>query len=196
MASFVRDHLGPVLAEKHAEVKIIGFDHNKDHVATWAKALYADPDAAKYFAGVGVHWYGGLNTHNLNSTHHIAPDKIILATEACNCGGVVFRTPKIAPWWSRAESLALDILEDLKTWTVRCDLAGGDRFRRDLAGRDCVIRYASVRPCTGGMDRLEPTSRHLRRPESFEESMRREYHRRPAADRRDGVDPHQTGTRR
>ena len=42
MASFVRDHLGPVLAEKHAEVKIFGFDHNKDHVAAWAKVCHTE----------------------------------------------------------------------------------------------------------------------------------------------------------
>ena len=127
MASFVRDHLGPVLAEEQPGVKIIGYDHNKDHVVAWcrcslaqigfahgshgphvlpallrcslhvlsspllehpcverAKELYKDPEAAKHFAGVGVHWYGGLNSKNLNQTHHLAPDKIILATEACN----------------------------------------------------------------------------------------------------------------
>jgi glucosylceramidase len=55
MASFVRDHLGPVLKADHPEVKIIGFDHNKDHVALWATGLYADPEAAKYFYGIGVH---------------------------------------------------------------------------------------------------------------------------------------------
>ena len=50
------------------EVKILGFDHNKDNVAIWAQGLYEDPDAAQYFYGVGVHWYGGLNAENLNFT--------------------------------------------------------------------------------------------------------------------------------
>jgi glucosylceramidase len=58
-----------------------------------------------------------LNTQNLQASHDIAPDKFILASEACNCGGVVYRTdPK--NWWSRAEDLALDILEDLRFWSV------------------------------------------------------------------------------
>ena len=128
-AQFVKNHLGPVLRAEQPGVKIIGFDHNKDHVYTWAKVLYADPAAAQYFDGIGVHWYGGLNTHNLNATHHLAPDKFILPTEACNCGGVVFRPKQSAlstklgqrllgEWWSRAESLALDILEDLRFWAV------------------------------------------------------------------------------
>ena len=129
MASFVRDHLGPVLAEEQPGAKIIGFDHNKDHVAIWAKELYKDPEAAKYFAGVGVHWYGGLNTKNLQMTHDMAPDKIILGTEACNCGGVVYKSASfvegeivkgdfLPAWWGRAEALALDILEDLRFWAV------------------------------------------------------------------------------
>jgi len=41
----------------------------------------------------------------------LAPDKFILGTEACNCGGVVYRQPDVKQWWSRGEALALDILE-------------------------------------------------------------------------------------
>jgi O-glycosyl hydrolase len=81
MASFVRDHLGPVLADDHPAVSIFGFDHNKDHVTEWTKALYEDEAAKAYFAGVGVHWYGGLNTDKLQATHDLAPEKAILATE-------------------------------------------------------------------------------------------------------------------
>ena len=54
MASFVRDHLGPVLHAEQPGVKIIGFDHNKDHVHIWADAAYSDPKAREYFDGMGV----------------------------------------------------------------------------------------------------------------------------------------------
>ena len=109
-AAFVRDHLGPVLHEEQPGVKIIGFDHNKDHVVTWAQGLYADEKAKSYFDGIGVHWYGGLNTHNLDNSHNMAPDKFLLATEACNCPGVVYPdTPD--EWWQRAEMLGMDILQ-------------------------------------------------------------------------------------
>ena len=46
--------------------------------------LYADPEAAAFFDGIGVHWYGGLNIHNLNNAHQVRPDKFLLATEACS----------------------------------------------------------------------------------------------------------------
>jgi len=68
--------------------------------------------------GIGVHWYGGLNTHNLESTHEIAPDKFILATEACNCPGVVYRHMNADEWWQRAEHLGMDILQDLLHWSI------------------------------------------------------------------------------
>eukprot|EP00966_Prymnesium_polylepis_P055389 1280910-Prymnesium_polylepis.1 len=56
-AQFVKNHLGPVLAAEQPAVKIIGFDHNKDHVALWAKGLYEDFEAKKFFAGIGIHWW-------------------------------------------------------------------------------------------------------------------------------------------
>jgi glucosylceramidase len=59
MAEFVRDHLGPTLAAEQPGVKILGFDHNKDHVEIWAEAIYGDEEAKRYFAGLGVHWYAG-----------------------------------------------------------------------------------------------------------------------------------------
>ena len=113
----MRDHLGPVLRAEQPGVKIIGFDHNKDHVVDWAKGLYADPAAAQYFDGIGVHWYGGLNVHNLNNAHAVAPHKFLLATEACNCPGVVYRA-QTTEWWQRAEHIGMDILEDLLHWTT------------------------------------------------------------------------------
>ncbi|KOO24658.1 glucosylceramidase, partial [Chrysochromulina tobinii] len=119
MATFVRDHLGPVLEADHPSVGIFGFDHNKDHVVGWTQGLYADEAAKKYMRGVAVHWYGGLNGANLDAAHAIAPEKEILATEACNCiGNVVLRTPSLAAWWTRAELLALDMIEDLKHWAT------------------------------------------------------------------------------
>jgi len=84
---------------------------------TWAQVLYGDEGTKKYFDGLGVHWYGGLNTQHLDQTHHIAPDKFILATEACNCPGVKYSKDS-DEWWSRAEKIGIDILEDIKWWSV------------------------------------------------------------------------------
>ena len=55
--------------------------------------------------------YGGLNTHNLDNAHAIAPEKFLLATEACNCPGVVYEADAPREWWQRAEHLGMDILQ-------------------------------------------------------------------------------------
>lgn len=92
-----------------------------------------------------AHRYGGLNVKNLDATHNMAPDKFILATEACNCGGVIYREPSIAEWWARAESLALDILEDLRYWAVGwtdwnliLSTAGGPNHLKNLCDANII----------------------------------------------------------
>ena len=54
-----------------------------------------------------MHWYGGLNTHNLDNSHNIAPEKFLLATEACNCPGVMYEATNPEEWWNRAEHLGM-----------------------------------------------------------------------------------------
>jgi len=46
----------------------------------------------------------------LNATHHLAPDKILLASEGCNCPGVNIDD------WLRAERLAHDVMFDLQNY--------------------------------------------------------------------------------
>merc|ERR1712024_224607 len=46
--AFIAEQLGPVLKNDHPEVKILVFDHNKDHINKWAKALYNNPQAEQY----------------------------------------------------------------------------------------------------------------------------------------------------
>lgn len=58
-AAFVRDHLGPTLAnEGLASVNIVIWDHNRDGMLERAADVYGDPEAAKYVWGVAYHWYG------------------------------------------------------------------------------------------------------------------------------------------
>jgi hypothetical protein len=57
---FISNHLGPQLAQDHPNVKIMVFDHNKDHVNKWADTLLSATSLAKsYIAGTAYHWYAG-----------------------------------------------------------------------------------------------------------------------------------------
>lgn len=73
MTDFVAYHLGPTLARDHPHVKILGFDHNKDHINHWTMTMLNGTDdttpkservksssiAAQYLAGTAYHWYAG-----------------------------------------------------------------------------------------------------------------------------------------
>ena len=57
---FIANHLGPVLRQDHPEVKLLIFDHNKDHAVTWGESILNETSpAAQYVSGTGIHWYAG-----------------------------------------------------------------------------------------------------------------------------------------
>jgi glucosylceramidase len=59
-ADFVGYHLGPQLKKDHPEVQIFMFDHNKDHMNTWARTiLNKTHPSSEYVTGTAVHWYAG-----------------------------------------------------------------------------------------------------------------------------------------
>ena len=81
------------------------------------------------------------------------PDKFILPTEACNCGGVVFSKPDVYVWWARAESLALDILEDLRFWAIGwtdwnlvLGTDGGPNHLKNLCAAVPLVPATSLQP--------------------------------------------------
>ena len=111
---FLKTYLGPQLSKDHPKLKILIYDHNKDHVVEWAKTIYTDADATKYAWGTAVHWYSGDQFDNLNTTHFLFPNKPILATEATVARE---KNPK-NPLWSHGEHYAHDIIGDMNNWVV------------------------------------------------------------------------------
>ncbi len=110
---FVRDHLGPMLAERgHEDVKIIIWDHNKDIIYERAEPALSDPEAAKYIWGVGFHWYTGDHFDQLARVHDAFPQTNLLFTEGCQEGGLHLTD------WAVGERYGHDILGDLNHWTV------------------------------------------------------------------------------
>lgn len=88
MTEFVRDYLGPQLEKDGLSgVKILGYDQNRgDELKKWANIMYADKEAAKYFAGTAIHWYASTYdffSESLQFTHTLAPEKHLINTEAC-----------------------------------------------------------------------------------------------------------------
>ncbi|KAL9643986.1 hypothetical protein ABK040_005454 [Willaertia magna] len=123
---FIKNHLGPRMKSDHPDLKLMIFDHNRDHVDVWAKTIYSDPVAAKYVDGTAFHWYSDEGYENLSKAYSVNPNKFLLATEACWDNGV-----KLGDW-SRGEKYGYDIINDLNNyasgwmdWNCILDWKGG-----------------------------------------------------------------------
>ena len=110
---FVRDHLGPALhADGLDAIKLIIWDHNRDRMFERAKAVYDDPEAAKYVWGTGFHWYMGDFFENCQRVHDAWPEKKLLFTEGCAENGPHIKS------WQVGERYARSMIQDLNHWTV------------------------------------------------------------------------------
>ena len=87
MTDFVKNHLGPTLdREGMSEVKILGYDQNRDELEHWVDVMYADSASARYFDGTAIHWYASTYAvfeDALNYAKAKAPDKHLIQSEAC-----------------------------------------------------------------------------------------------------------------
>lgn len=87
MTTFVRDHLGPRLeADGKGEVKILGYDQNRDHLKDWVDVMFKDEASSKYYAGTAIHWYAStfeVFPDVLQYAHNKAPEKYLIQSEAC-----------------------------------------------------------------------------------------------------------------
>lgn len=126
---FVRDHLGPLLAEEGLnDVKILIWDHNKDILFERAKGVLEDETAAGYTAGVAFHWYGGDHFEAIEMIHEKYPDKELYFTEGC----VEYSRFADSSEVTKAEMYAHDMLGDLRAgtngfmdWNLLLDEKGG-----------------------------------------------------------------------
>jgi glucosylceramidase len=131
---FLASHLGPVIKKDHPKVLIFAFDHNKDHVHEWAKAVFGNTTSSKFTDGIAFHWYTGDGFDAVQKVHEDFPEKILLPSEA---------TFEKASWssgnewvengvWRFGEGYAHDIIGDLKAgatgwidWNLILDQDGG-----------------------------------------------------------------------
>jgi glucosylceramidase len=87
MTSFVQNHLGPKLEKDgKGQVKILGYDQNREHLKAWVDAMYKDDGSSRYFDGTAIHWYAStfhVFPEELQYAHQKAPAKHLIQTEAC-----------------------------------------------------------------------------------------------------------------
>lgn len=87
MQNFVENFLGPKLKNDGHEVKILGFDQNRDEaMKNWVDVMFAADVKNQYYDGTAIHWYASTYDYfpeALQYVHKKAPGKHIIQTEAC-----------------------------------------------------------------------------------------------------------------
>lgn len=142
---FVRDHLGPALERAGlSDVKLLGWDHNRDRIEVRAAALFGDPAAAKYFWGLGVHWYVSDDYAASARVHAAFPDKPIIFTEGC-----VEKGAKPGAW-EPGERYALNMIGDFRNWVcgwidwnIVLDLRGGPNHVGNFCDAPVLVDVAT-----------------------------------------------------
>ena len=86
MTLFVQNHLGPKLELDGHDVKILGYDQNREHLKEWVDVMFKDEASSKYYDGTAIHWYAStfeVFPDALQYAHKKAPDKYLIQSEAC-----------------------------------------------------------------------------------------------------------------
>ncbi len=87
MTNFVVNHLGPKLeADGKGDLKILGYDQNREHLKEWIDSQFKNEETSNYFDGTAIHWYAStfeVFPEELQYAHNKAPNKYLIQTEAC-----------------------------------------------------------------------------------------------------------------
>lgn len=137
MTEFVKNHLGPKLELDGHDVKILGYDQNRDHeLNKWVKVMYQDEASSKYFDGTAVHWYASTVDwfpEALQFAHQKAPDKHLIQSEACVDAEVPMWRDDAWYWSKEATDWGWDWApEDQKH--LHPKYAPVNRYARDIIG--------------------------------------------------------------
>ena len=68
------NYLGPKLeADGKGDLKILGYDQNREHLKEWVDSQYKNEETSKYFDGTAIHWYA--------STFEVFSRRIAICTQ-------------------------------------------------------------------------------------------------------------------
>lgn len=143
---FYKLYLGPMLQQRgFGQLKLMMLDDNKGYIPNWVGAMFSDPEASKYIAGVGIHWYMNDAYENLDYITKHYPDKFIVSTEACN-GFLPFTVHAMPGDWDRGVSYMYDIIKTTQhgsgawvDWNMALDLGGGPTWANNLLDAAIIV---------------------------------------------------------
>ena len=137
MTDFVRNHLGPKLeADGKSDIKILGYDQNREGLKEWVDVMFKDEASSKYFAGTAIHWYESTFKYfpeALQYAHNKAPNKYLIQTEACVDSEIPKWQDDAWYWKKEATDWGWDWApEEQKSWHPK--YAPVNRYARDIIG--------------------------------------------------------------
>jgi glucosylceramidase len=86
--AFIKNHLGPALANARLATQIFIYDHNWDR-PEYALEILSDPAARQYVSGTAFHCYAG-NVSAQSAVHNAFPDKSVMISECTGLAGSAF----------------------------------------------------------------------------------------------------------
>ena len=137
MTNFVVNHLGPKLeADGKGDLKILGYDQNREHLKEWVDSQFKNEETSKYFDGTAIHWYASTFDYfpeELQNAHKKAPNKLLIQSEACIDAQVPIWKDDAWYWKKEATDWGWDWAPE-KDKHLHPKYAPVNRYARDIIG--------------------------------------------------------------
>ena len=136
MTNFVQNYLGPQLEKDNHDVKILGYDQNREHLKEWVDSQFLNEESSKYFDGTAIHWYAStyeVFSEELQYAHHKAPNKYLIQAEACVDSQVPVWQDDAWYWKKEATDWGWDWAPE-KDKHLHPKYAPVNRYARDIIG--------------------------------------------------------------
>ncbi len=144
---FVRDHLKPALEKAgFGDVRILIWDHNKEHVYDRARDTFNVPGVRECVWGIGFHWYSGDHFNALSMAHEAFPDKPLVLSEFCVGVSRGETAPGPHSSWDGVELYTKELIGDFNNyaaasvdWNLMVDEDGGPFHNRDKGCKALIV---------------------------------------------------------
>lgn len=136
MTNFVQHHLGPRLEKDTHQVKILGYDQNREDLKEWVDSMYQSEASSNYFDGTAIHWYAStyeVYAKELQYAHYKAPSKYLIQTEACIDSQIPVWKDDAWYWRKEATDWGFDWAQE-KDKHLHPKYAPVNRYARDMIG--------------------------------------------------------------
>ena len=136
MTNFVQHHLGPRLEKDTHQVKILGYDQNREDLKEWVDSMYLTEASSNYFDGTAIHWYAStyeVYAKELQYAHYKAPSKYLIQTEACIDSQIPVWKDDAWYWRKEATDWGFDWAQE-KDKHLHPKYAPVNRYARDMIG--------------------------------------------------------------